>query len=85
MATHPQGKGTVNISLNLPNEMVDEINERANAAGLSRNNYCMRVLRNFMDQDYTFNLQPIRVAADPVQKKYGNKISKLQREPRKPA
>lgn len=57
MATHPIGKGSRTIGINMPKKMADEIEKRANSMQLTTSNYCKIILRQWMDSGKTLTLE----------------------------
>lgn len=57
MATHPIGKGSRTIGINMPKKMADEIEKRASSMQLTTSNYCKIILRQWMDSGQTLTLK----------------------------
>jgi len=49
MATNPIGKGTKTIGINMPKNMADELERRANSMHISKSNYCKIILQQWID------------------------------------
>jgi hypothetical protein len=50
MATNPEGKDTTKtLSVNMPDNMVDELERRANSMQISGSKYCKIVLQQWLD------------------------------------
>lgn len=48
MATNPIGKGTKTIGINMPKEMADELEQRADSMHISKSKYCKTVLGSWL-------------------------------------
>jgi hypothetical protein len=57
MATNPIGKNTKTIGLNMPQQMADELEKRAESMHLSTSKYCKVILTNWLESGKKLKLQ----------------------------
>lgn len=72
--TNPIPKGTVNVTVNVPAELVKELETLAEKSGVSRNRYCAEILNDAARTDATVELDT------SIVRRAGKLVSYLKRQ-----
>lgn len=60
MATHPIGKGTKTIGINMPKSMADDLERRSDSMSISKSKYCKIILQQWLDSGKKMKLEERR-------------------------